>query len=105
MKKTRRQTVSIMALGNWGRMADVERMLDEKGGGLGASGHAQLLQHVAEVVLDGLVTQPQDQCNFLVGLALGDQSEHPPLLRGETLPWIPGGMASPGFWPVPIHGG
>ena len=101
-EETRGQTVSIMALRDWGRMADVERMLDEKGGGLGASGHAQLLQHVAEVVLDGLVTQPQDQCNFLVGLALGDQAA---ALEGRDSARDPWRHGSLGFWPVPTHVG
>ena len=53
------------------------------GGRLGAPLHAQLGQQVRHVVLHGLLGQVHRLADLAVGLALGDQVEDAPLLRGE----------------------
>jgi hypothetical protein len=49
--------------------------------GMGTAAYLQLLEDVAHVVLDGLVSQTERRTDLLVGLAVCDQSKHPFFLR------------------------
>ena len=46
--------------------------LDEERGCLCASGDVELLKHVRQVVLDGLIAQIERGSDFFVGQTLGD---------------------------------
>ena len=60
-----------------------QAVLGSEGGGLGATGEAQLVQDAAHVVAGGVLADDELSCNFFVSEALGDQGEHLPLPIGE----------------------
>src|SRR3990172_4507668 len=83
-----------MALVSGGRGATA----GEEGGRLRAAGEVELLEDVREVVLHGLVAESQRRRDLLVGLPVGDEGQHLPLLGRELGDLV--GLAARG---PPLH--
>src|SRR6476661_6654021 len=67
------------------RTASANEILGVDARCLSASRYVQLLENIAEIVLDGLLAQLQGGCDFLVGLARRYQRENPALLLGQLV--------------------
>ena len=74
--------------------------LHKEGGGLGAPRDVQFLEHVGEIVLDGLITEPHRGCNFFVGQTFCHQGQDTLFLRGKRPFSHRAGLSRLGFDPT-----